>query len=82
MLRHKAIIQAYRVAFGFHGIYDPDEAEGIIDVTPVAVVQTAGRHGAGGAMTLDVKTADVAAVDLPDTSADATPETQDDGTGL
>ena len=28
MLRHKALIQGYRVAFGFHGIYDPDEAEG------------------------------------------------------
>jgi len=27
MLRHKALIQGYRVAFGFHGIYDPDEAE-------------------------------------------------------
>jgi hypothetical protein len=33
-------------------------------------------------MTLDVKTADVAAVDLPETLEDATPETQDDGTGL
>ncbi len=29
MLRHKAIIQAARVAFGFTGIYDPDEAERI-----------------------------------------------------
>jgi phage recombination protein Bet len=28
MLRHKALIQGYRVAFGFHGIYDQDEAEG------------------------------------------------------
>ena len=26
MLRHKAIIQCARVAFGFSGIYDPDEA--------------------------------------------------------
>ena len=31
MLRHKAIIQAARVAFGFSGIYDPDEAEGFSD---------------------------------------------------
>jgi phage recombination protein Bet len=36
-LRHKALIQAGRVAFGFVGIYDPDEADRIanaIDVTP------------------------------------------------
>jgi phage recombination protein Bet len=32
MLRHKALIQGYRTAFGFHGIYDQDEAERIIDV--------------------------------------------------
>lgn len=37
MLRHKALIQAARIAFGFSGVYDPDEAERIrdaIDVTP------------------------------------------------
>lgn len=33
MLRHKAMIQCSRIAFGFAGIYDPDEAERIIDVT-------------------------------------------------
>lgn len=31
MLRHKAFIQCARVAFGFGGIYDQDEAERIID---------------------------------------------------
>ena len=31
MLRHKATIQAARYAFGFSGIYDPDEAERIED---------------------------------------------------
>lgn len=30
MLRHKALIQAARVAFGFAGIYDDDEAERIV----------------------------------------------------
>jgi phage recombination protein Bet len=37
MHRHKALIQCARVAFGFVGIYDQDEAERIIekDVTPV-----------------------------------------------
>lgn len=34
MLRHKATIQCARLAFGFVGIFDQDEAERIIDVTP------------------------------------------------
>lgn len=36
MLRHKALVQAARLAFGFAGVYDPDEAERIIehDITP------------------------------------------------
>lgn len=33
MLRHKAMIQCARVAFGFGGIYDVDEAERIIENT-------------------------------------------------
>ncbi|MFA7253786.1 MAG: phage recombination protein Bet [Patescibacteria group bacterium] len=32
MLRHKAMIQAARLAFGFTGIYDQDEAERIVEV--------------------------------------------------
>ena len=32
MLRHKAMIQAARLAFGFGGIFDQDEAERIIEV--------------------------------------------------
>jgi phage recombination protein Bet len=39
MLRHKALIQCARIAFGFAGIHDPDEGEGIrsaIDVTPAS----------------------------------------------
>lgn len=32
MLRHKSMIQCARLAFGFVGIYDQDEAERIIDV--------------------------------------------------
>jgi phage recombination protein Bet len=35
MLRHKALIQCARVAFGFGGIYDQDEAERIVAVTPL-----------------------------------------------
>ncbi len=33
MLRHKAMIQAARYAFGFAGIVDPDEAERALEVT-------------------------------------------------
>lgn len=32
MLRHKAMIQAARLAFGFTGIYDQDEAERIVEI--------------------------------------------------
>lgn len=34
MLRHKALIQGARYAFGFSGIVDPDEYERLTDVTP------------------------------------------------
>lgn len=42
MLRHKSMIQCARLAFGFGGIYDPDEAERIAearDITPTPVQQ-------------------------------------------
>ena len=41
MLRHKALIQAARIAFGFGGIYDQDEAERIreVDVTPTRAMK-------------------------------------------
>jgi phage recombination protein Bet len=35
MLRHKALIQCARIVFGFAGIYDPDEADRIIEAAPV-----------------------------------------------
>lgn len=35
MLRHKTLIQCARVAFGFAGIYDPDEAERIRDANAI-----------------------------------------------
>jgi phage recombination protein Bet len=34
MLRHKALIQAARYAFGFSGIIDEDEAQRMVDVSP------------------------------------------------
>ena len=35
MLRHKAMIQSARLAFGFAGIYDQDEAERIAEAAPI-----------------------------------------------
>ena len=49
MLRHKAMIQCARLAFGYGGIYDQDEAERIVDATekhmgPAEVVPQAPAH--------------------------------------
>ncbi len=41
MLRHKAMIQAARLAFGFGGIYDQDEAERIVEVKGEVVESSA-----------------------------------------
>lgn len=38
-LRHKALIQGARIAFGFAGIYDEDEANRIVDAQVVQTVQ-------------------------------------------
>lgn len=38
MLRHKAMIQCARLAFGYAGIFDHDEAERIVDMGPAHVV--------------------------------------------
>ena len=42
MLRHKAMIQCARYAFGFAGIVDPDEAERGRDVSPMRTVSDDG----------------------------------------
>jgi len=45
MLRHKAMIQCARIAFGFAGIYDQDEAERIIDMgTADVVMESSGKN--------------------------------------
>lgn len=52
MLRHKAMIQCARLAFGYGGIYDQDEAERIVEASSVKhmgaadVVQQAARPAA------------------------------------
>lgn len=43
MLRHKALIQCARLAFGFVGIYDQDEAERIIEAEPVEMEVRPGK---------------------------------------
>jgi phage recombination protein Bet len=43
MHRHKALIQGARIAFGFGGIYDQDEAERIVEATPEPIMVTATR---------------------------------------
>lgn len=40
-LRHKTLIQGARIAFGFAGIYDEDEANRIVEAQTVQVVQPA-----------------------------------------
>jgi phage recombination protein Bet len=50
MLRHKALIQCARVAFGFAGIYDPDEGERIIEGGTAEVVRHDPKQGAGDAL--------------------------------
>jgi phage recombination protein Bet len=43
MLRHKALIQCARVALGFSGIYDQDEAERIVEASVLESVPTGSR---------------------------------------
>ncbi len=54
MLRHKALIQCARVAYGFSGIYEPDEGERIVESqiaepAPIEmpVAKNAGEHTGG-----------------------------------
>jgi phage recombination protein Bet len=62
MLRHKAMIQCARMAFGFGGIYDQDEAERIVEASP-------------GIKTIDPTTGEITskpeAAKLPDYGEDA-----------
>lgn len=55
MLRHKAMIQAARLAFSFTGIYDEDEAERIkeINPTPSRVTGTQAAQAARPTVTID-----------------------------
>lgn len=65
MLRHKAMIQCARLAFGFGGIYDQDEAERIVEMGPVteaapapAVASINARINASRAQATDIHASD------------------------
>lgn len=47
MLRHKAVIQAARAAFGFAGIFDEDEGERIIEADVIEVQEPTEKGAAG-----------------------------------
>jgi phage recombination protein Bet len=50
MLRHKAMIQCARLAFGFVGIYEQDEAERIVEATYTDVTPQRGAKAAAAAI--------------------------------
>lgn len=59
MLRHKALIQCSRVAFGFAGIYDPDEAERIRDMGAADVVTSPAQNSATTCLPQEVVAAQI-----------------------
>jgi len=63
MHRHKTLIQCSRIAFGFAGIYDEDEAERIIDMGAAQVVQekpaVAMPQSKSAAATIDNETGEI-----------------------
>lgn len=71
MLRHKAMIQAARYAFGFSGIYDPDEAERVVDSEPREAARRTPPPPAPIAKIASPPT-------VPDTAEDAVIETIDE----
>lgn len=83
MLRHKAMIQCARYAFGFSGIVDPDEYERQMTVTQVSTGQTSGLAARLAAPSSDTPTEGFNAVsgDLLDGDQipefDAAPEASD-----
>jgi phage recombination protein Bet len=66
MLRHKAVIQCARMAFGFAGIYDEDEAQRIVHMGPAdEVTPTQGTQRMREAIAMSKPTDSLAAVITP-----------------
>jgi phage recombination protein Bet len=97
MLRHKAVMQAARYAFGFAGIVDPDEADDILrnpgekDITPTAqenefmpakkVVLRGDATVTPAAEVAKQAEPEIPAVVIPPVTQARTPETIDHDTG-
>ena len=71
MLRHKAMIQCARYAFGFAGLYDPDEAERIVQAQSADAEEETAKPSL--ADVVKAKAAEVVAT--PDTQSDTQPDT-------
>lgn len=69
-LRHKAMIQAARIAFGFTGIYDNDEAERIIEGEAVRVSQPMHNNSSPAAQTRAEQIAEKLGIEKPDHAGD------------
>jgi phage recombination protein Bet len=70
MLRHKTLIQCARLAFGFAGIYDQDEAERIRDAIDITPEKPAGKPRTEAPRAKPVM---IEAQPEPATATDATP---------
>lgn len=75
MLRHKAMIQCARLAFGFAGVYDEDEAQAIKNMGPADEVRSGGIAAvrsvvAAKSQTIDNETGEVFDAPLFDDAAD------------
>jgi hypothetical protein len=69
-LRHKALIQGTRIAFGFSGIHDPDEAERIVEAQAVSrVVETSAVNLSALTEQLEAQSAGTAADPTPQAPA-------------
>lgn len=55
MLRHKALIQCGRIAFGFGGIYDPDEAERIREARTIEGQVVSHKAGTAAPKAIEAK---------------------------
>jgi phage recombination protein Bet len=84
MMRHKCLIQSARVAFGFAGIYDEDEAMRILeaqDVTPINVTAGTSRTSTAkdaARKALGIQGTTSAVVNAAEQPQDATPPAEDE----
>lgn len=74
MMRHKVLIQGARVAFGFTGIHDQDEAERIIESDYIDVTPTAAPQGASQTDRIKSTLGITEATDAPEGDTEAEPE--------